>query len=122
LSVEDPFQVKLTTHKCKINHDVIDEKQIKELENLKRELRNEFPQECSEKLNQLLLDVAEKKAMRGLVVPAAVEMLCKITENSEQIYYAKDWLRKWRNDPHWKNEVNNELKKIPSCPALKIQL
>ncbi len=117
LTVKDNFPVKVTAHNCKINIDVMEEKQINELEDLKRELRNEFPQECSAKLNKLLLDIAEHKATRGLVVPTAVEMLCKITENSDQIYDAKDWLQKWKNDPYWSNKVNNELETIPSCPA-----
>ena len=118
LSVKDNSPVKVTAHNCKINIiDVMEEKQIQELEDLKMELRNEFPQECSEKLNKLLLDIAEHKATRGLVVPTAVGMLCKITENSDQIYDAKDWLQKWQNDPYWSNKVNNELETIPSCPA-----
>ncbi|MDJ0690271.1 MAG: serine/threonine-protein kinase [Xenococcaceae cyanobacterium MO_188.B32] len=119
LTVKDNFPVKVTASNCKINIDVMEEKQIQELEDLKRELRNEFPQECSEKLNKFLLDIAEHKATRGLVVPAAVEMLCKITENSDQIYDAKDWLIKWKNDPYWSNKVNNELETIPSCPAAR---
>ncbi|NCR27496.1 MAG: hypothetical protein GPJ25_14325 [Microcystis aeruginosa LE13-04] len=100
------------------------EKNIQQLQELKKKQGNQFPDKCATQLNELMLiQQALGLGSNNFVanVPGredAFEILCKIPTTSSNFKDAQFWAKRWHNDKAWKSDINKALQDNPDCQKL----
>ncbi|TRU60834.1 MAG: hypothetical protein EWV48_00150 [Microcystis aeruginosa Ma_QC_C_20070823_S13] len=100
------------------------EKNIQQLQDLKKKQGNQFPDKCGTQLNELrLIQQAIGLAADNFVadVPGregAFEILCKIPPTSDNFKEAQFWAKRWYNDRAWKSDIDRALQDNPDCQKL----
>ena len=100
------------------------EKNIQQLQDLKKKQGNQFPDKCATQLNELrLIQQAIGLGTNHLVanVPGregAFEILCKIPPTSDNFKDAQSWAKRWHNDKAWKPDIVRALQDNPDCQKL----
>lgn len=100
------------------------EKNIQQLQNLKRQQGNQFLEKCETQLNELMLiQQALGLGSNNFVanVPGredGFEILCKIPTTSSNFKDAQYWAKRWYNDRAWKSDINRALQDNPKCQKL----
>ncbi|NCS14260.1 MAG: hypothetical protein GPJ02_01075 [Microcystis aeruginosa G13-12] len=100
------------------------EKNIQQLQELKKKQGNQFPDKCGTQLNELrLIQQAIGLAADNFVadVPGregAFEILCKIPPTSDNFKEAQFWAKRWYNDRAWKSDIDRALQDNPDCQKL----
>jgi chemotaxis protein histidine kinase CheA len=100
------------------------EKNIQQLQDLKRKQGNQLPKKCATQLNELrLIQQAIGLGINNFVanVPGregAFEILCKIPPTSDNFKEAQSWAKRWHNDKAWKSDINKALQDNPDCQKL----
>ncbi|MCA2711645.1 MAG: AAA-like domain-containing protein [Microcystis sp. M015S2] len=100
------------------------EKNIQQLQDLKRKQGNQFPENCATQLNELrLIQQAVGLATNNFVadVPGregGFEILCKIPPTSDNFKEAQSWAKSWHNDRYWKSRIDRALQDNPNCQKL----
>jgi hypothetical protein len=100
------------------------EKNIQQLQELKKKQGNQFPDKCATQLNELMLiQQAVGLATNNFVanVPGregAFEILCKIPPTSDNFKDAQFWAKSWHNDRYWKSRIDLALQNNPDCQKL----
>lgn len=108
----------------KRDFNIILEKNIQRLENLKGQQGNQFPEKCATQLNELMLiQQAIGLAANNFVanVPGredGFEILCKIPPTSDNFEDAQFWAKRWHNDKVWKSDIDKALQDNPKCQKL----
>ncbi|TRU20688.1 MAG: hypothetical protein EWV81_21610 [Microcystis aeruginosa Ma_SC_T_19800800_S464] len=100
------------------------EKNIQQLQELKKKQGDQFPDKCATQLNELrLIQQAIGLGTNHLVanVPDredAFEILCKIPPTSDNFKDAQSWAKRWHNDKAWKPDIVRALQDNPDCQKL----
>ncbi|AKE63429.1 High-affnity carbon uptake protein Hat/HatR [Microcystis aeruginosa NIES-2549] len=100
------------------------EKNIQQLQELKRKQGNQFSDKCGTQLNELMLiQQAIGLAADNFVanVPGregGFEILCKIPPTSHNFKDAQYWAKRWYNDRAWKSDIDRALQDNPDCQKL----
>ncbi len=100
------------------------EKNIQQLQELKKKQGNQFPDKCATQLNELMLiQQALGLGSNNFVanVPGredAFEILCKIPTTSSNFKDAQFWAKSWHNDRYWKSRIDLALQNNPNCQKL----
>ncbi len=100
------------------------EKNIQQLQDLKRKQGNQLPKKCATQLNELrLIQQAIGLGINNFVanVPdreGAFEILCKIPPTSDNFKEAQFWAKRWHKDKAWKSDINKALQDNPDCQKL----
>ncbi|NCS06418.1 MAG: hypothetical protein GPJ07_07305 [Microcystis aeruginosa G13-07] len=100
------------------------EKNIQQLQELKKKQGNQFPDKCATQLNELMLiQQALGLGSNNFVanVPGredAFEILCKIPTTSSNFKDAQFWAKSWYNDRAWKSDIDLALQNNPNCQKL----
>jgi hypothetical protein len=100
------------------------EKNIQQLQELKKKQGDQFPDKCATQLNELrLIQQAIGLGINNFVanVPGredAFEILCKIPTTSDNFKDAQSWVKIWHNDQYWKSDINKALQDNPKCYKL----
>jgi len=100
------------------------EKNIQQLQDLKEQQGNQFPENCATQLTELrLIQQAVGLAKNNFVadVPGregGFEILCKIPPTSDNFKEAQSWAKSWHNDRYWKSRIDRALQDNPDCQKL----
>ncbi|TRU78170.1 MAG: hypothetical protein EWV55_01665 [Microcystis viridis Mv_BB_P_19951000_S69] len=100
------------------------EKNIQQLQELKKKQGDQFPDKCATQLDELrLIQQAIGLGRNNFVanVPDredAFEILCKIPPTSDNFKDAQFWAKRWHNDKAWKSDINKALQDNPKCYKL----
>jgi hypothetical protein len=100
------------------------EKNIQQLQELKKKQGNQFPDKCATQLNELMLiQQALGLGSNNFVanVPGregGFEILCKIPPTSDNFKEAQSWAKSWHNDRYWKSRIDLALQNNPNCQKL----
>ncbi|QGZ90856.1 AAA-like domain-containing protein [Microcystis aeruginosa] len=100
------------------------EKNIQQLQELKKKQGDQFPDKCATQLDELrLIQQAIGLGTNNFVanVPGredAFEILCKIPTTSSNFKDAQFWAKRWHNDKAWKSDINKALQDNPKCYKL----
>ena len=77
---------------------------------------NRFPERCEIALNRLRVLAAPELGKESRVIEA-IEHLCRIPADAQNVNQAKIWLEHWSESSSWGKETKSYLKLIDSCPA-----
>jgi hypothetical protein len=100
------------------------EKNIQQLQELKKKQGNQLPKKCATQLNELrLIQQAIGLGINNFVanVPGregAFEILCKIPPTSDNFKEAQFWAKRWHKDKAWKLDIDRALQDNPDCQKL----
>lgn len=97
-------------------------KNISELEKSKQSISNtpeDFPDNCETVLNNLRVLAVPQLGKEGRVLEA-INNLCQIPRENENINEARIWLERWSESPSWGKETKSYLDSIENCPANKL--
>ena len=88
------------------------------LEQKRQELKEEFPDNCRNNLDKLIVLTAIKLGKENRVLDG-INYLCQINANSESFKQAQFWLTRWYNSPTWGTQTQYYLNSIEDCPTAK---
>ncbi|NCR20787.1 MAG: hypothetical protein GPJ27_02145 [Microcystis aeruginosa L111-01] len=100
------------------------EKNIQQLQELKKKQGDQFPDKCATQLDELrLIQQAIGLATNNFVADVpdredAFEILCKIPPTSDNFKDAQSWVKIWHNDQYWKSHIVRALQDNPNCQKL----
>ncbi|AVQ73456.1 hypothetical protein B5D77_21000 [Microcystis sp. MC19] len=100
------------------------EKNIQQLQDLKKQQGDQFYYKCGTQLTELkLIQQAIGLAVDNFVadVPGregAFEILCKIPPTSDNFKEAQFWAKRWYNDRAWKSDIDRALQDNLDCQKL----
>jgi hypothetical protein len=100
------------------------EKNIQQLQDLKRKQGNRLSEKCATQLSELMLiQQAIGLATNNFVanVPGregGFEILCQIPPTSDNFKEAQFWAKRWHNDKAWKLDIERALPDNPDCQKL----
>lgn len=97
---------------------------LQNLQNFQNQRNEDFPSECKTQLDELsLINKAIGLAINNRVANKknqedALEVLCKIPENSINFNEAKEWVKRWYNNNYWQPDIKQALNNNPECEKL----
>lgn len=94
---------------------------ISDLELSRRQLQQDFPENCQVALNQLRVMAAPQLGRQSRILEA-IRHLCKVPPESEMYIEAEVWLKRWYNSSNWGQETKTYLEESDKynkggCPA-----
>ena len=88
------------------------------LQEQKQILENEFPENCQQNLDKLIVLNAINLGKENRVIEG-INHLCQIEATSESFNQAKFWLTRWSDSPDWGAQTKYYLNSIDNCPGAK---
>jgi hypothetical protein len=94
------------------------EKNIQQLQDLKKKQGDQFPEKCETQLTELMLIQQAIVFGKGSRAPDGFKILCKISPTSSNFEEAQFWAKRWHKDNFWKPDINKALQDNPDCQKL----
>ena len=86
------------------------------LEQTKQQLSEQFPANCQNNLDKLIVLNALQLGKENRVLDG-INHLCQINSTSESFNQAQFWLSRWYNSAHWGEQTQSYLNSLSDCPA-----
>ena len=90
----------------------------RQLEQQQQKLQEEFPDNCQNNLDKLIILNAIKLGKENRVLDG-INHLCQISATSESFNQAKFWLTRWYNSSSWGTQTKSYLNSLEDCPIAK---
>ena len=89
---------------------------LRHLEQAQQRLTEQFPANCQNNLDRLIVLNALKLGKQNRVLDG-IEHLCQISPASASFNQAQFWLSRWYNSAHWGEQTQSYLNSMKDCPA-----
>ena len=86
------------------------------LEQKQQKLQEQFPNNCQNNLDKLVVLDALKLGKENRVLDG-IQNLCQISTTSESFNQAQFWLRRWHDSANWGKQTQSYLNSLNNCPA-----
>ncbi len=90
----------------------------RKLKQKRQKLQDEFPNNCQNNLDKLIILNAIALGKENRVLDG-INHLCQISANSDSFNQAQFWLTRWYNSPSWGAQTKYYLNSMENCPTAK---